>query len=283
MINVCTVHWREPKWIPVQFSYLERNLNAPFRIFAALNGIDDAELWKPFHFAEDLPGTHYEKLNALAQIAMEQSDPSDLLVFLDSDAFPIRPLEPWLTTSVARHKLVAVRRDENAGDREPHASFCAAQGAFWHEIDGDWDNYGRILRRRLEERSIDWLPMLRTNTTNLHPVWFAVYAHRVYHHGAGSRSRVSRADEARDPDLRSGRVNASTNLVVLTRKLRSDPRSLLRVRPRDALKLARVTKNSVAVMRRARFARQATGQSDAVFSRLAADPTFYREFDDTDG
>ena len=46
----------------------------------------------------------------------------------------------------------------------------------------------------LADLNIEWLPLLRTNTDNPHPLWFAIYDHHVYHHGAGFRPRYSRMD-----------------------------------------------------------------------------------------
>ena len=70
MINVVTVHWQSPKWVEPQLDYLARHLDEPYRVYAALNGIDERALWARFHFAEDLPGTHGQKLNALATIML---------------------------------------------------------------------------------------------------------------------------------------------------------------------------------------------------------------------
>ena len=49
MINIATVHWQTPKWIDAQLHYVSRSLDVPYRVFAALNGIDDPVLWKRFH------------------------------------------------------------------------------------------------------------------------------------------------------------------------------------------------------------------------------------------
>ena len=102
MINVVTVHWKSAKWIDPQLRYLERNIDEPFRVWAALEGIDAREFAK-FHFAEDLRGTHPDKLNALADIVFEHSDPDDILVFIDGDALPIRPIASWM----ARYSQIA--------------------------------------------------------------------------------------------------------------------------------------------------------------------------------
>ncbi len=213
MLNIVTVHWQSPQWIDIQLRYLERNLDVPWRAFASLNGIGE-ELWDRFHFAADLEGDHPTKLNTLAQIVASQSDPEDRLVFLDGDAFPVRPVGSWFDSLLADHPLAALRRDENLGDVQPHPAFCLTTVGFWNELEGDWragytwetafgattDVGGRLLCS-LRERNLAWRPILRTNTSNLHPVWYGVYEHRIYHHGAGFRPRVSRLDILRRPDI----------------------------------------------------------------------------------
>ena len=138
VLNIITVHWRSPKWIAPQLDYLEHNLDVPYRIFASLNGIDDPALWQRFHYAADLEGTHAEKLNALARVAIDQSDPGDQLLFLDGDAFPVRPIGSWVASTLQSVPLAAVRRDENLGDHQPHPCFCFTTCQFWESVDGDW-------------------------------------------------------------------------------------------------------------------------------------------------
>lgn len=213
MLNVVTVHWQSPQWLEIQLRYLDRYLDRPYRIFASLNGIDRM-WWDRFHFAADLEGTHPEKLNELAAIVGSQSGPDDLLMFIDGDAFPIAPITSWLDEVLASHALAALRRDENLGDLQPHPAFCVTSVGFWNEIGGDWragyeweneagttTDVGGQLLATLRARGLGWRPLLRTNTTNLHPVWFGVYEHRIYHHGAGFRPRVSRVDLLRDPEV----------------------------------------------------------------------------------
>jgi hypothetical protein len=213
VLNVVTVHWQSPQWVNIQLRYLERNVDVPWRVFASLNGIEKG-LWDRFHFAADLEGDHPEKLNELADIVAGQSAPDDVLVFLDGDAFPVRPIGAWFESLLSSHPLAALRRDENLGDPQPHPAFCVTTVGFWKEIEGDWragytwenafgtttDVGGRLLQT-LEERNLSWRPILRTNTNNIHPIWFGVYEHRIYHHGAGFRPRVSRLDILRDPDV----------------------------------------------------------------------------------
>jgi hypothetical protein len=295
MINVVTVHWQTPKWIDVQLGYLGRNIDAPFRVFASLNGIDEPGSRERFHLALDLSGSHAEKLNELADIVVQQSDPSDVLVFVDGDAFPVRPLVPWIPTVLRSYPLVAVRRDENFGDPQPHPCFCVTTAGFWRDIGGDWrsghpwvnsvgtevDDVGGTLRHELEERNVDWLPMLRTNTHNPHPLLFGVYAHRVYHHGAGFRSVPTRVDLHRQAANRPSvdRPSIGTLRAAVTR----EPSTLLRIRPRHAGTAAGAIRRTLALRHDARRGRRLDRLADRVFARLSTDPRFYLEFDDGGG
>jgi hypothetical protein len=307
MINVITVHWQTPKWVEVQLSYLERTVAGPFRVFAALNGIDDPALRSRFHYGVDLEGGHEEKLNALARVAIEDSDPSDILMFLDGDAFPIQKLDTWIQGALREYPLAAVRRDENLGDRQPHPCFCVTTVGFWREIDGDWrqggtwinsvgnevtDPGGNLLHQ-LEALHHDWLPIIRTNTDNPHPLWFAVYGHLVYHHGAGFRRRISRNDRTVQPQFADAHIGKKRGPTMgrLRLALQDEPARLARLRPRHLLVVARAfQKTTLKRVNRWWYRRQKSKYyeglevlADEVFARLQVDPKFYLEFDSDAG
>jgi hypothetical protein len=299
MLNVVTVHWKSDKWIDPQLSYLDRNIDEPYRVFAALRGID-RRFWKRFHYAADLNGSHPEKLNQLADIVIEQSDPSDTLLFVDGDAFPIRPISAWMARSLEAYPLAAVRRDENNGDVEPHPCFSFTTCGLWQEVGGDWregatwtNSLGRTttcpggnLLYILADRGVEWLPLLRTNTNDLHPLWFAIYDHHVYHHGAGFRPRYSRMDLYASEMGRQ--KSTGTTLEGLVMRAIREPSQLANVRPRHvaalphAAKMSAVKQKNLWEMRRweRQFANDDPLES-SVFDRLAADPEFYREFEDS--
>ncbi|MGH2863765.1 MAG: hypothetical protein ACRDJX_00790 [Solirubrobacteraceae bacterium] len=130
-------------------------------------------------------------------------------MFLDGDAFPIADPLPVLTAGLARAPLVAVRRAENLNDPQPHPCFCVTTVRTWRSLPGDWSlgpawrsgaaesvsDVGANLLRTLELSQTPWLELLRTNGSKLHPVFFAIYADVVYHHGAGFRGdALSRVD-----------------------------------------------------------------------------------------
>jgi hypothetical protein len=306
MINVVTVHWQTPKWVEVQLNYLDRNVVGDYRVFAALNGIDDQELRDRFYYGVDLEGTHEEKLNALATVVIEQSDPADILMFIDGDAFPIRSLDAWMSETLASYPLAAVRRDENVGDRQPHPCFCVTTVGFWRDIDGDWrrggtwinalgkevtDPGGNLLHQ-LEESELPWLPLVRTNTKNPHPLWFAVYGHIVYHHGAGFRGMFSRSDNWRHPQFAKGytAVRPGPTVGSLRLAVRADPSRLVHLRARHLKVFARALHKTILERRRTFYRTRRTeyierteAQAEEIFAQLQVDPGFYRQLDEAAG
>jgi hypothetical protein len=201
LLHIATVHWRSDRWIDVQRRYLERNVDEPFRLYAWL----DADLRgrsQDFFYATDVPVERHElKLTLLGDLVAYAAEPDEMIVFIDGDAFPVAPIMPFLRSKLERYPLVAVRRDENNGDRQPHPCFCATTAGFWRELPGDWrrgrtwvnpqgkevSDVGGNLLGLLEDAGVEWYPMLRTNKVNPHPVQFGVYEDLVYHHGGGFR------------------------------------------------------------------------------------------------
>jgi hypothetical protein len=209
VLHVVTIHYRSDAWIAPQLRDLERFAPPDTRVWACLNGIDGPPDPR-FHFTADLDGTHPQKLNRLAEIVAADAATGDHLLFLDGDALPVAPLAPLLVDPAP---LIAVRRDENFGDPQPHPCFCLTTVGFWRRIEGDWrpgprwrnrqgvmvTDPGARLMRTLDEQGIAWRPLLRVNTVDPHPIWFALYGDAelgpvVYHHGAGFRGRVSRVE-----------------------------------------------------------------------------------------
>jgi hypothetical protein len=302
MINVVTVHWQTPKWIEIQLAYLERNLRNDFRVFATLNGIADLELRNRFHYSDDVEGTHEEKLNALAQVVIEHADPTDTLIFIDGDAFPVRPLDAWISETLQSYPLAAVRRDENLGDPQPHPCFCVTTVGFWRDIGGDWSRGGTWtntvgkevtdpggnLLHRLRELDLPWLPLLRTNTSDPHPLWFAIYGHLVYHHGAGFREMFSRADKALKPRFNNAYASLTTGPTIgeLRQAVLADPSLLTHIRSRHALVFARALRKTLLARRRhwylsrkTRYIESTVAQADLIFTELRDDPKFYLRLD----
>jgi len=215
VVHIATLHCRSDRWIDVQLRYLERHTDEPYRVYACLDWIDRRHFGR-FHFTAEPRDTIAAEFNLLAEVIADRARPDDPLVFMHGDTFPIAEWVTPVREMLARHPLAGVRRDENVGEPHPHACFTATTPRFWSEIGGDWSrgpkwtgtdgrqvtDLGAVLWRNLEERGVDWHPILRTNTVNPHPLWFGVYGDIVYHHGAAFRKPMSRVDASKAPPKR---------------------------------------------------------------------------------
>jgi hypothetical protein len=211
-IHVATVHWRSERWIDIQRRYFERYLSAPYRVYAFLNDVPGDHADKFSHISREAIKNHPTKLNLLCEVICSAADdPSDVLLVLDGDAFPVTPIVPVLDDLLESHRLIAVQRLENHGDLQPHPSFCATTVGFWTAIRGDWrkgykwlneqdqpeTQVGGNLLGQLERAGVDWYPLRRVNRVNLHPLFFGLYGDArhgpvAYHHGAGFHTGVGR-------------------------------------------------------------------------------------------
>jgi hypothetical protein len=269
MIYVATAHYKSDKWLDLQLRYLERHLHEPYRVVANFERIDDRHRSK-FHRVVDTPGPiapHAGKLNDLAAEITAEADPDDLIMFLDGDAFPVADPMPVVREGLDRGVLVAVQRLENNGDEQPHPCFCVVRVRDWHDLHGDWSggyptrdgatwtDVGGNLRGILVRRDLPWTPLLRSNTTDYHPVAFGVYGGVVYHHGSGFRTQSYRVDEAAQP-----------------RRWRwAEGRPVIGTAARKAGSY-RITRHN----RRHQAAVEAV--SDRIYEQIRTDPEFYRQF-----
>jgi hypothetical protein len=291
MIHILTVHWMDPKWVVPQTDYFSRNVELPYRTWASLEGIDDQGSHERFDEVVDVKGLHADKLNQLAARVVEEASPDDLIVFIDGDAFPVRPIGNWMTELLSTSSLIAVRRDENRGERQPHPCFCATKVGFWKEIGGDWQeggtwtspggtqvtDVGGNLYVKLEESGVEWTPLLRSNSKELHPLWFAIYAEHVYHHGAGFRRRVSRVDVARNTNLASPRLRDTARLYRQQHVSAAD--ILRRVNLTNLRRVWQGVRQELPGSAQSRYIDEATALSDRVFADLSTDPDFFRQFE----
>jgi hypothetical protein len=229
MIHVLTAHVGTPRWIPLQRRCLTRFLPRPHRVLFSLEDIEPAQARGHLLPGDEVVlqrGEHPEKLNALAELASVSGPDQDILLFLDGDALPVAPLSELLAI-VHDGVPVAVRRRENAGDPQPHPSFCAITSGLWSELDGDWSpgptwinsagqpvsDVGARLWQQLRLQGVDWLPLERSREHPLHPLWFGVYGDAVYHHGAAFRFPFSRTDTTAGAERGAGSADGYVQQV----------------------------------------------------------------------
>jgi hypothetical protein len=213
MLYVATVHYRSPRWIAIQTSYLRRHISVPFQTWTSLEGIDPS-YGTHFDRVLEQQGLHAAKLNHLATEIAHVAREEDLLMFLDGDAFPIADPWPLIEQGLSGAALIAVRRAENVDEPQPHPSFCVTTVGAWQKLCGDWtagpvwkgahgnptSDVGANLLRKLELTGTPWVPVLRSNRHDVDPLYFGIYGDVVYHHGAGFRTgELSPAHRERAP------------------------------------------------------------------------------------
>lgn len=201
MLYIATVHYRSAQWIEIQSTHIREQIAVPHQIWTSLEGIDES-YGAHFDRVIEQQGTHAGKLNHLAREISHVAADDDLLMFLDGDAFPIADPMALIADGLARARLVAVRRAENADEPQPHPCFCVTTVGTWRSLPGDWtagptwrgahrksvSDVGGNLMRTLELTGTPWVEVLRTNRHDVDPLYFAVYGDVVYHHGAGFRT-----------------------------------------------------------------------------------------------
>jgi hypothetical protein len=282
--HVATVHFAKSEWIDIQLAYLERFLQAPYRTYAFLSDVPGDHSQRFSYATTEAVESHAAKLNLLAdEITFAAADPSDVLVFLDGDAFPVAPLAPLIERRLEPHKLIAVQRAENNGDKQPHPCFCVTTVGFWNEIQGDWHpghywrdaddtavtDVGGNLLGILDRHRVDWYPLRRLNAYNPHPLLFGVYGDDefgavVYHHGQGFRRGLGGRISVALNDER--RLGASVRARALNRLPHTGPLGRVRARwhPQDRL--------------RERMAAEAAALSARVMRQIEHDAHFWTDF-----
>jgi hypothetical protein len=203
---VCSVHVdTEPRWLDIQTRYVRANIPRA-RIIAAVDGSQLAHAKAILDYAAVLPGQHAEKLDTLASVVIEELSKSDddILIFLDGDAFPIRPIDKFVLDVLSEWPLAAVCRRELPGEDFPHPSWCFTKVELWRQLPGTWslssfdndrrNDMGAELRDLLEANGTPWHELHRSNLFDIHPVLFGIYASKVYHHGAGFRAPITSID-----------------------------------------------------------------------------------------
>ncbi len=206
MIYILTIHWGSDRWIDIQWRFIHAHIVGEKKIFVSLSP-DLAIYASRYDYALiSSDPSHAGKLNKLAAKACLETSDDDILIFLDGDAFPVQPIDLFLSATLEAFPLAALQRRENY-DIQPHPSFCFTKASFWNSLQGDWsrgiwinangdaiNDIGGKLLSSLNTIGVEWYKMKRTSSHKIHPVFFGVYENVVYHHGAGFREPLSRFD-----------------------------------------------------------------------------------------
>ena len=278
MIHVATVHWRDDRWVDIQLRYLEHYLPGSYRVYAFLNELPADHSRKFFYSSTEPLKDHAQKLNRLGEVINDAAaDDSDPLIFIDGDAFPVAPLDDLLRCLGPETPLMAVRRTE-LGDPQPHPCFCVTTVGFWRRIGGDWQSghrwqnaagqkvsdVGGNLLSLLDGAGVTWHALERSNTSDLHPLYFGVYGGVVYHHGGGFRRALGGRLLNHERGLPQAR--ATRRARALEALPRNRATKVLRQRFHPARRIAQELR------------RETAGLSRNVFAQIERDGDFWHQF-----
>lgn len=219
IIHIITVHFKTSKWIDLQLKQIEKHFSN-YKVWSYCDGFNITPHQHKFHFCQNSKTEtnklgyidHMLKLNSLTDIVLcdNNTQADDLLVWLDSDAFPIKNFNLYTSNKIPKYPLIAVHRPENAGDAIPHPSFTCTTVSFWKKYKLNWNGIpgktGRLNKQGLHdpggklyqdllENGVEWYRMRRTKSLTKHKVFFTIYDNFIYHHGAGSRARGCRGGD----------------------------------------------------------------------------------------
>ena len=214
---------RNETWLRLQFQFLRKTVS-DFDHVVYLNRVEPSLFGESLVLGqvpatEDWAGDELPKaMDALMEYFISQPGYENYLM-IDSDAFPIRDgwieelyglMEERTDGGFCTREFAAPIRCENL-DMFPHGSAFFAKGDWFRgraPVRYAWDYMPRTnimgspskdVTLKEKDAIFDengrqiWLPLLRTNTINYHPILGAIYGNVFYHHGAGSRSPLFRA------------------------------------------------------------------------------------------
>lgn len=224
MIHIATVHIIKEEWVDIQFDYIKRNFEIPHKIYSLMRSIRIKEHREKYErcvtygqvknkieiidrdkhtkahpsIISKTSVDHCEKLNYLGKSIARIANGDDIIVFLDSDAFPIKPIGKFIEEALNDYDVVSIQRTE-IGDNFPHPSFCTMKIKTWRRLKEKWLPWSHVPEERNDTGAnliipfskLKWKKLHRSNIRNEHGLFYGVYNDLIYHHGAGSRKRIS--------------------------------------------------------------------------------------------
>lgn len=171
---------------------------------------------------------HLDGLRCLATYAAHNAQSYCGFLVLDSDAFPIfagwrEMLNAQLDTF--QKPYAAAVRTENL-DCFPHP--CVAYSPHPSTVAFHCRSSVNLLGRTVSDIACvgnDFLPLLKSNPLNIHPVLATIYSSCFYHHGCGSRRFEMRSTQE---GFYEHVLSASPSSDQLREALRSDPSAFLK-------------------------------------------------------
>lgn len=188
-------------WLTIQHDFIKRHTKNFVHSICLINNQhhtpDNIKIIANINSNLDGGHQHLQGLNILCDFAKQNIDNYRSFLILDSDCFPIRNWEDQLTRSMYHYQkdIACIIRTENF-DQFAHPAAVYTNNADLLKF--DYRTTTNMLGQQVNDNqclTTDFLPLIRTNRHNIHPIAFGIYSDSFYHHGAGSRKPIFRGDE----------------------------------------------------------------------------------------
>jgi len=222
MIHLYTLHFKYDYWVDLQVNSFKKHIKVPYKTYAIFSHMSQdiyekrKNMYDHFEIRESGKSKHkggnYHATDGNRHIfpAIESNaKKGDIILRMDSDAFLIDDITQDFVDMVVDKKFIALCEPQHEWDTTvvtPHPSFWSypveflqqglaeVMGAILEDSNSNW--WGGV-ERWLKNNDIEWTPITRSNKINLHPLYYGIYNDLVYHHWAGSRNMITRADRKR--------------------------------------------------------------------------------------
>lgn len=215
MIHVITHHFAIQAWLEIQKRHLEKYTknkeNVKIHVFLFKTSLPQ-DFVVPSNYSivsldeEGIQNAHHIVVETCYdRFVKPQLNDDDIVVYMDSDAFPIDFWDEAVENNLKDHDISAVYRYEDRGLLQPdqyypwpHLCFFAFRKkardlyGFIHEVPDGFPCPGFTMCDMIREKGIKVKEMLRTNKFNSHNVMFGIYDDIIYHQSSGSRAIVGR-------------------------------------------------------------------------------------------
>lgn len=217
MIHIVTQHFGTDAWFEIQRRHLEKYTENPEKVQVHCI-VYKTKVPKDFlptklnynyillNNEQDVQNEHYLIIEScFDKFVKPNIKDEDVVVYMDSDAFPIDYWDSKIESYMKTSHICAVYRYEDRGPMQPnryypypHLCFYAFKKAdrekygFRHEIPPGYPCPGFTICDVIREKNLVVKELKRTNKYNNHNTMFGVYDDFIYHQSSGSRAKVGR-------------------------------------------------------------------------------------------
>lgn len=216
MIHIVTQHFGTDAWFQIQKEYIEKYTpdKNSYKVYLLVYKTEvPASFILPSNYeiidlnkVDSVFNEHYSIVESCFDnfISQKVAD-DDIVVYLDSDAFPIDLWTIKVSKYLEDNHICAIYRYEDRGTEQPdkyypypHLCFFSflkkyrQKYGFRHEIPRGFPCPGFTICDVIRENSLKVKELIRTNKFNNHPTMFGIYDDMIYHQSSGSRSLIGR-------------------------------------------------------------------------------------------